>query len=115
MNKQSNLDSFFGLSRDKKENPEYRSKSPDPSSTYSNKSQNNNTKKEPSRFISMNYSNPVDQSFKAGNVNLKECKTYALPHHIPRIWKIVQPGLLDIKNGKINDIFKLLELMTEFI
>jgi len=58
---------------------------------------------------------PNQSNTSSFNISLEDCWTYALPCHIPRIWKKVKPYLMEIKDGRISTTFKLCEVIHEFI
>lgn len=63
--KQSTVDDFFGLSRDKKPGDHSTSRSPDPS-------RSKQYNKEPTRFINLEYKPKYASDFKINNIDLKK-------------------------------------------
>jgi len=116
MSKQQSLDPFFGISKDKEKEP--------PKGSYIpfQTSNNTSTKASPSKdytFVRNNEQKPAFQPNQSAtssfNISLDDCWTYALPCHIPKIWKKVKPLLTEVKEGKIGNAFKLREVIHEFI
>ena len=46
---------------------------------------------------------------------LENSKTYCLPCHIPKIWRVAKPLLEDIKNKKIKDLVSFLEIIMDIM
>src|SRR5687768_9622789 len=106
MDKQKKLNDFFGIAKDKKSDKD----------DFSNQRGNEivTERRETSNILypeapykKTNFSNQnfraTEKSNNTSGPTLDDCRTYALPCHIPRIWIIVEPKLIAITNNKVTD------------
>jgi len=114
---QKKLEDFYGIAKDQNRTRD----------DYSNERRNEiaSDKKEGNMLypeVTYRKNTNLNENFRVGEKktnssgpSLDDCRTYALPCHIPRIWAIVKPKLTAIINNKVTDISKFLEIIREFI
>ena len=119
MSHQKNISDFFSLAKERpkqetsKEKDQPSGKYIPMTSGYKNKEPSPQRQTNNKYYEQKTISQPKDTVYS--NVNLEECRTYALPFHIPRIWKIVRPKLINMRDGNITNIFKFCDEIHEFI
>ena len=120
-NSDPKITDFFGSKLENKNNPnvnrgEYRPMNPNYKA--SNPVQQNSRQppqKPPSNFTLRDFESFKDSSKTSAQVDLDDCWTYALPCHIPKVWRTVKPLLSDIRDKKVLETETFIELIRKII
>ena len=115
---QGKMTDFFSLAKERtnQETPRERDQS---LGKYIPKSTKKNQELSPNRQIINTYSEPKapleNKDSQYSHINLDECRTYALPFHITRVWKIAKPKLINMRDGNVTTIYKFIDQIHSFI
>jgi hypothetical protein len=109
MDKQKKLDEFFGIKHDS-----LGSNSTNSLRAPTEPRVNLLKAPSPSRSPTNQYNQKKPEPLKSSFLPEDSC-TYALPHFIPRVWSIVKPKLIELKNGKVVESKQFYEIIQSFI